>query len=251
MRVYGAGDEDGVPYLVLEYIDGTSLDKYLLNGQPMPAAIVAQVMDQISQALDYAHSRGVLHRDIKPSNILLTRDGRRAVLSDFGLALVLGQARLTMPGIILGTPRYMAPEQVRGANVDARTDIYALGVTCYEMLTGQPAFSGRGAELAIQIVNGQYKPPSQVNPALPSAVDNVFRSAMQIAPGRRYQTATQFSRALRVGLGLGTPPPGPPSRSTARAPGSRTNTSRIILILVCLIIIVAAVAALVVLTRGA
>ncbi len=240
-RVYGASDHDGIPCLVMEYIDGVSLDRYLAGGQPMAPRKVALIMDQVSQALDYAHSRGIVHRDIKPSNILLTRDGQRAVLSDFGVALVLGQSRLTLPGIVLGTPQYMSPEQVRGVNMDWRADIYALGVTCYELLTGRPAFRGKMMEVAAQIVNGHYRPPTQVNPALPGAVDDVIHRALQPRPEHRYQRASQFSQALSVSLGFGRVSPTPQPRKDTRLPGRRTNWSNIMLILVCVVVIVSAI----------
>jgi serine/threonine-protein kinase len=251
-RVYSADDNDGVPYLVLEYIEGASLEHYLLSGQRLTVRHIVQIIDQIAQALDYAHGRGVIHRDIKPSNILITRDGQRAVLSDFGLARVLGQSRMTLPGVILGTPRYMSPEQVRGAEVDWRTDIYALGVTCYELLTGQPAFYCTMAEIAGQILNGQYRPPSQANPALPAAVDNVIRSAMQTRPDRRFQTAMQLSRALAAALGVGI---GPQTPTPTPRPGSQFQRSRsassVFLILACVIVIVVAIVALVMVMGGA
>jgi len=204
-RVFSAGDLHGIPYLVLEYVDGASLDRWLASGRPLDVRFVVHIIDQVAFALDYAHSRGVVHRDIKPSNILVTRDGQRAVLSDFGLALVLGEARLTIPGTILGTPRYMAPEQLRLGKVDSRADIYALGVTCYELLTGQPAFQGSRLEIGGQIINGQFRPPSAANPTLPRGVDTVIQRAMHLDPGYRYARSTQLAQALRSGLGLAAP----------------------------------------------
>ena len=254
-RVYNAGDLDGVPYLVLEYIDGLSLDKWLVGGRPLDPRLIVQMIDQIALALDYAHSRGIIHRDIKPSNILLTRDCRRAVLSDFGLALVLGEARLTMPGVILGTPRYMAPEQVRGGRVDTRTDIYALGVTCYELLTGQPAFQGSRLEIAGQIVNGQFHPASQFNLTLPRAVDGVMQRAMHLDPGHRYQYATQFSQALRASLGLAVPAhtPSPrPGRTRTPTPLPRPVSwqSTVVIVFAVLTVVLALTALLLILTSS-
>lgn len=253
-RVFNAGDLDGIPYLILEYVDGLSLDKWMANGQPLDTRLVAQITDQIALAVDHAHSRGVVHRDMKPSNILVTRDGRRAVLCDFGLALVLGESRLTLPGIALGTPCYMAPEQVRAGAVDARTDIYALGVTCYELLTGQRAFQGSRAEVGAQIVNGQYRPASQVNPALPRAVDGVIQRAMHLDPGHRYQQASQFSQALRSSLGLQARPitPGPrPGPTPTPAPAPRTTSwQTIALVSLSVLIIVLALTFLFLLMTG-
>ncbi len=242
-RVYTASDVEGVPFLVLEYIDGQSLDKLLLGGRPLDPRLVVQIIDQIANAVDYAHSRGVIHRDIKPSNILLTRDGRRAALSDFGLALVMGEARLTLPGIPLGTPRYMAPEQVRAGHIDARTDIYALGVTCYELLVGQPAFQGSRPEIAGQIVNGQFRPPSQANSALPRPVDAVIQRAMHLDPGHRYHNAGQFSQALAANLGLAGAPfnsNSSPGRTPTPAPGPRPFSWQSILVIILAVLTIVA-----------
>lgn len=253
-RVYSAGDVDGIPYLVLEYVDGLSLDKWMADRRPLDVRFVVQIMDQIALAVDHAHSHAVVHRDLKPSNILVTRDGRRAVLCDFGLALVLGEARLTLPGIVLGTPRYMAPEQVRAGHVDSRTDIYALGVTCYELLTGQPAFQGSRTDIGGQIVNGQFRAPSQANPALPKAVDAVIQRAMHLDPGHRFQYAVQFSQALRASLGLVARPvtPGPRLGPTPTpAPVPHTTSWRVVLlVLLSVLTIAVAITALFLLING-
>lgn len=253
-RVYSAGDVEGIPYLVLEYVEGLSLDKWIEDRKPLDPRFVVQIMDQIGLAVDHAHSRGVVHRDLKPSNILVTRDGRRAVLCDFGLALVLGEARLTLPGFALGTPRYMAPEQVRAGHIDSRTDIYALGVTCYELLTGQPAFQGSRGEVAGQIVNGQFRPPAQVNPALPKPVDAVIQRAMHLDPGHRHQQALQFSQALRAAFGLQARPitPDPRLRLTPTpAPAPRmTSWPTVFAVSISVLVIVSALAFLFLLMSG-
>ncbi len=253
-RVFSAGDIDGIPYLVLEYVDGLSLDKWLADGRPLDVRFVAQIMDQIALAVNHAHSRGVVHRDLKPSNILISRDGRRAVLCDFGLALVLGEARLTLPGIPLGTPRYMAPEQVRAGKLDSRTDIYALGVTCYELLTGQPAFQGSRSEIGAQIINGQCRPPSQTNPTLPRAVDAVIQRAMHLDPGHRHQSAIQFAQALRASLGLLAHPITPdPRLAPAPAPTPAPSSApwrTVLLVSLSVVIIVLALIAFYLLVSG-
>src|ERR671935_550187 len=128
-------DERGVPYLVLEYVDGATLADLMDDG--LDDARIPDLLDQIAAGLDYAHARGVIHRDIKPGNILLTEEGR-VVLADFGLASLLqGASHLTMTGGVIGTPEYMSPEQASGDPVDHRTDVYALGIVLYEMLTGE------------------------------------------------------------------------------------------------------------------
>jgi len=164
--------------------------------------------------------------------------------------LVLGHSRLTWLGVVLGTLRYMAPEQVRGGDVGGWTDIYALAVTCYELLTGQPAFTGKTVEIAAKIVNGQYRLPSQSNPMLPPAVDNVIWKAMQIDPRQRYQSAAQFSHALRGSLGIGEISPTPLPRREVRTPTGQADASITPLIIICIVTIVLVIMFLMVLMKG-
>src|SRR4051812_4081046 len=131
-------DERGVPYLVLEFIEGATLADLMDAG--LDDARIPDLLDQVAAGLDYAHRRGVVHRDVKPGNVLLTEDGR-AVLADFGLAWLLEGAHLTMAGGVIGTPEYMSPEQSSGDPVDHRTDVYALGVVLFEMLSGERPFN--------------------------------------------------------------------------------------------------------------
>src|SRR5918992_4449161 len=131
-------DERGVPYLVMEFIEGDTLADLMDAG--LDDARVPDLLDQIAAGLDYAHARGVIHRDIKPGNVLLTDDGR-AVLADFGLAWLIEGTPLTMAGGVVGTPEYMSPEQASGDPIDHRSDVYALGVVLFEMLTGERPFA--------------------------------------------------------------------------------------------------------------
>jgi serine/threonine protein kinase len=192
-------DERGVPYLVLEYVDGLTLADLMdagLEDQRIP-----DLLDQIAAGLDYAHGRGVIHRDVKPGNVLLAEDGR-VVLADFGLAWLMEAAvHLTMSGGVIGTPEYMSPEQASGLRVDARTDVYALGVVLYEMLTGDRPFSG-DSPIAILLKHVQAPVPSvaRLRPDLPAGVDRVVQQALAKNPEHRFQTAGALARAFREAL---------------------------------------------------
>ena len=159
-------DERGVPYLVLEFIEGPTLADLMDTG--LDDSRVPGLLDQIADGLDYAHARGVIHRDIKPGNVLLTDDGR-AVLADFGLAWLLEGAHLTLTGGVIGTPEYMAPEQASGEPIDPRADIYALGVVLYEMLVGERPFVA-DTPIGVLLKHLQDEPPSilSARPELPA-----------------------------------------------------------------------------------
>ena len=192
-------DERGVPYLVLEYVDGLTLADLMDAG--LEDSRIPDLLDQIAAGLDYAHGHGVIHRDVKPGNVLLAEDGR-VVLADFGLAWLMETAvHLTMSGGVIGTPEYMSPEQASGLRVDARTDVYALGVVLYEMLTGDRPFSS-DSPIAILLKHVQAPVPSvaAARPDLPPAVDRVVQQALAKDPERRFQTAGALARAFREAL---------------------------------------------------
>lgn len=193
------------PYLVTRLLEGGSLRDALRLG-PLPPQEAAFLLDQVASALDFAHRKGVLHRDIKPSNILLDLDGN-AYLTDFGLAR-RGAAGdrgggLTLPGAILGTPTYMAPEQAMGAGgMDFRADVYALGAVLYEMLTGSPPFPGDSAiAVAVAHMNAPVPSAHQAAPQLPEAVDGVLGRALAKSPRDRFLSAVDLSRAAEAVLG--------------------------------------------------
>src|ERR671937_132453 len=181
-------DERGVPYLVLEYIEGPTLADLMDAG--LEDCRIPDLLDQIAAGLDYAHSRGVIHRDVKPGNVLLTDDGR-VVLADFGLAWLLeGALHLTLTGGVIGTPEYMSPEQASGVAVDHRTDVYALGVVLFEMLTGERPFTA-DTPISILLKHVQQPAPSvrTLRPDLPEAVDRVVQQALAKDPEHRFQSA--------------------------------------------------------------
>jgi len=186
------------PFIVMEYVAGGDLKSRLAARARLALPQVAQVMGQLLAALRHAHERGIVHRDVKPANLLLRENGRLK-LSDFGIARVTG-SDLTQTGEVMGTVTYMSPEQLTGAPVDARADLYACGVILYELLTGEPPFVGGAATVMQKILNQEPLPPTRLNPALPPALDAVLDRALAKRPAERFADADAFGRALAQAL---------------------------------------------------
>ncbi|MEX2627558.1 MAG: protein kinase, partial [Ilumatobacteraceae bacterium] len=175
VRIYDTGREDELVYLVMEHVDGPSLRDVLRERGRLEPMVVAAIGEQVAAALGEAHAHGLVHRDVKPANILLASDGTVKV-TDFGIAKALSgaDATLTSPGTVVGTAAYVAPEQLEDASVDARADIYALGVVLYECLTGRPAFSGdTPTATAAMRLTYDLMPPRQLVSDVPRALDDV------------------------------------------------------------------------------
>src|SRR6185437_10732333 len=175
-----------------------SLSK-LLNAQnkKLPTGVALRLAQELAEALDYAHSQGVVHRDIKPANILVTRDGH-AKVADFGIAR-LNVAHMTQPGEILGSPAYMAPEQLSGEGVDARSDLFSVGVILYTMLTGFRPFQGNSATtVCFKVVNREPIPVSALDSELPAELDRIVRKAMAKEPSERYQSGGELARDIEA-----------------------------------------------------
>jgi serine/threonine-protein kinase len=188
-------------YVVMELVEGTSLRALLDKqyGHPLPTAEALSIARQVAEALVYLHGQGVVHRDIKPENILLTSDGRVKIL-DFGIALDESARRITWAGLssTIGTPDYMAPEQIGGRRGDARTDVYALGTLLYEMLTGNLPFSGPNAHSLMRAKTDQEpRPPRYYAPSLDDKLETIILRAIERAPRDRYETAAELLADLQ------------------------------------------------------
>jgi serine/threonine protein kinase len=222
LPIYSFGQGAGLNYIAMRYVEVGTLKEML--GQPLDLETAADVLGQIGRALDYAHRRGIVHRDVKPTNVLMA-EGKWALLTDFGLArMVESSVQLTKTGVGVGTPAYMSPEQGQGIKVDARTDIYSLGVMLYEMLTGKVPYEAETPmAVVLKHITAPLPLPREVNPELPEAVERVILKAMAKAPEDRYQTAGEMVEALEKAV-AGVPVETSPA-STEAAPEPATPAS--------------------------
>jgi serine/threonine protein kinase len=201
LPVYDFGTQEGLTYMIMRYIKSGTLSN--LMGQALPYERVVRMIGDVANALDYAHKQGVVHRDIKPTNILIDNNGE-ALLTDFGIAKLMTSTeatQLTGAGNVLGTPAYMSPEQAKGGRIDGRTDVYALGVVLYELLTGQQPYQAETpVAVVLKHVSEPLTLPRIINPNIPDPLEQVVVKAMAKAPEQRYQTAGEMQRALQQAL---------------------------------------------------
>src|SRR5271166_300671 len=221
----GENPENKDPYIVLEYVSGESLSRILARDKKLPLDRALKLAEEIADALDYAHAQGVVHRDIKPANILVTQEGH-AKVADFGIAK-LNLAHFTLPGRVLGTPAYMAPEQLSGEGSDGRSDLFSLGVILYVMVTGHSPFQGNSATtVCFKVANREPIAASALDMTLPPQLDAVISRAMAKDPGERYQRGTELVEDLRTLQQHYKPGSTTASLRGAQATGPQTGTSR-------------------------
>ena len=196
ITIYDVGREGDVAFMAMELLDGREL-RDLIRGGSLPPSEAVEIAAQVAEALAVAHEHGVVHRDVKPGNIMVLSDGRVKIM-DFGIARLRDPDVKTATGMMLGSPRYMSPEQVSGEPFDHRADIFSLGVVLYEMLTGITPFAGEDiTQLMFQVVNGAVVPPSHVNRTLPPVLDYIIARALKKVPAERYGSAAEFAADLR------------------------------------------------------
>ena len=211
VAVYEYGEDENVAYIAMEYVEGAGLREHLNRRETFDFALLVGLMRQLLEALEFAHERGVVHRDIKPSNLIVSESGRLKV-ADFGIARV-DTSNLTQAGMIIGTPSYMSPEQCRGLESDARSDLWSAGVVMYELLTGDKPFRGTLESIAYKICHEDPPAPSALSKLkLPPDIDRLVATALAKTVEARYQSARDFRKALEdvarlsveVDEGLGT-----------------------------------------------
>lgn len=199
--IYDFDEVEGQPFLVMKYVEGRTLKNILRDG-PMQSDQTLKIVEEIGDALQYAHERGILHRDIKPSNILIDERGH-AYLTDFGLARIAQQGESTMSvDVMLGTPHYISPEQAQGQNdVDSRTDVYSLGIVMYELVTGRVPFFGDTSYAIIHSqINTPPQPPHEINPDIPLEVEAVLLKALEKDREKRYSSPADLVRAYQQAI---------------------------------------------------
>ncbi len=230
--IHDVGHDEGVYYIVMEYLEGRTLKKVIDRESPMSPGRVQGIVEQVGKALDYAHRRGFIHRDVKPSNIFVG-EGDRITLTDFGIAKAASEGQqLTREGILMGTPEYMSPEQASGGKVDHRTDLYALGVVLYQMVVGRTPFRGATPHATLHaVIYESPPPPRQVNPRVTPALESVVMKAVAKKPGDRFQSGAEMGSALnsaaskREEVAAVPPPPRRPAPTEVVAPRQEAQPS--------------------------
>lgn len=198
VTIYDVGKSGEVAYIAMEFLQGRELRDILNDGQTLPVRQVLDIVIQVALGLAYAHEHGIVHRDVKPSNIMVIRDGH-VKITDFGIARMESASVRTQTGMVLGSPKYMSPEQVMGKLIDQRSDIFSLGVMLYEMLTGKAPFVGENVNaIMYQTLNGVPPPPCTVNSEVPDMLNFIVAKALAKGLDDRYQNAKDFADDLRI-----------------------------------------------------
>jgi len=207
VTVYDVGRTEGVAYMAMEFLEGKELREILDSGVVLPIEKVVHIATQVAEGLGFAHEHGIVHRDVKPSNVMVLKNGL-VKITDFGIAQMSSATR-TISGMVMGSPKYMSPEQVVGQTVDGRSDIFSLGVMLYEMLTGKTPFAGDNiSAIMYQILNDEPIPPKTFNQGIPEAINFIVLKALAKHPDKRYQNAKEMARDLKRYKSLELPAPG-------------------------------------------
>ena len=223
ITIHDIGREGDMAYMAMEMLEGTDLRSRMSEGRiPVPHAI--DIAEQVAEGLAFAHERGVVHRDVKPGNIMIL-GGDRVKILDFGIARMRVSDLKTQTGMLLGTPKYMSPEQVAGHPVDQRSDIFSLGVVLYEMLTGATPFSGSDTtQLMYNVAKTTHVPPSRINSKVPAIIDLIVAKALEKDADARYQDAGELARDLHGSLSELDEQPHPAEDKTVRVGTPRSTT---------------------------
>ena len=199
--VYDYGEENGCHFIVMELVEGRDLAQVLRTEGPLSPERTVALVSQICAALGHAHAAGIIHRDVKPANVIVD-DSDRVKVTDFGIARAAGDSKLTMTGSVLGTAHYISPEQANGAPLSQRSDLYSLGIVVYESLTGALPFTGSSPmSVAMRHLNDDMPAPSELNPAVPVALDRIVEKATMKDPAARYADAAEMGAALEASVG--------------------------------------------------
>jgi serine/threonine-protein kinase len=197
VTVYDAGEDHDLAYIAMEFVTGQPLSDFTASAQLLPASKVVDIIVRVADALAHAHRQNVVHRDIKPANIMYDRGTDGLKISDFGIAR-LTDSGTTKSGIVLGTPSFMSPEQLEGRNVQGTSDLFSLGVSLYQLLTGQLPFRADSMTgLMFKIANEPHPPLRSIRPDLPGMLEAIVTGALKKSPADRYQTGTEMATALR------------------------------------------------------
>ncbi|NOU01093.1 MAG: serine/threonine protein kinase [Gallionella sp.] len=197
VTIYDVGRNDEVAYIAMEFLEGRELRDIMNDEGLLPVHQILDIVAQVASGLAYAHENGIVHRDVKPSNIMVVRDGH-VKITDFGIARMASSSVRTQTGMVLGSPKYMSPEQVMGKLIDQRSDIFSLGVMLYEMLTGQAPFTGDNVNaIMYQTLNTIPSPPNTLNGSVPEMVNFIVAKALSKGLDDRYQDAKDFADDLR------------------------------------------------------
>lgn len=197
VTVFDMGEEVDFAYIAMDYVSGVALSDYTTSSTLLPVQEVYRIIKIVAEALDYAHAQKIVHRDIKPGNVMYDAKNKQVKITDFGIARITDSVK-TRTGSFLGSPSYMAPEQMTGANVDGRADLYSLGVTFYQLLTGSLPFSADSlANLAYKITNEKFRPVRELRPDLPASATRIINKALQKKPENRYTSGAEMAKALK------------------------------------------------------